>query len=488
MHKVKNFVCIVEDEILLNEDQKRLVLFHERTLKNSCRLILFGNIKKFSQLSFDDVIKKSLSKKAIQLKIELHLSSLYQVEILKSAPNIKVVVKTLFENAPIGVMISKENKSKKGGEELEYVNKKYLELAGRSEKEIAIANWETFTHPDDLKIELKRQKEMLDGKVASYTFDKRYIHPDGKIVWVQLIAAILEFKPYRYLVLIQDITEQKTVEGQLAESERSKKTFMSHLPGMAYRCKYDQHWTMEFVSEGSIELFGYEPSALVNNKEITFGQLIISPCQDIIRKEIDQAILKREPFKVEYEVVTKGGKRKWVYEKGQGIYEEDGSVEHIEGIILDISDRKEMEKKYNYYYQRDRVTNLYNFTYFDLLLKEQLPTDSKKIIIGINLTPVHQLVARYRYSYTQLILFELVKKLEELCNENIQLFSLYENWLSLYVNKYKDKEEIVDLLTKVKEILSDVLGSEFVGWGIGIVDIKGNTDLTTEQIFKNLMG
>ncbi|MGI6467032.1 MAG: hypothetical protein ACOXZZ_05525 [Sphaerochaetaceae bacterium] len=35
--------------------------------------------------------------------------------------------------------------------------------------------------------------------------------------------------------------------------------------------------------------------------------------------------------------------------------------EHVEGIILDISERKEMEKKYNYYYQRDRVTDLIQF-------------------------------------------------------------------------------------------------------------------------------
>ncbi|MGI6467031.1 MAG: PAS domain-containing protein [Sphaerochaetaceae bacterium] len=65
---------------------------------------------------------------------------------------------------------------------------------------------------------------------------------------------------------------------------------------------------------------------LVNNKEIIFGQLIVPPYQDIIRKEIDESISKREPFKIEYEVVTKEGKRKWVYEKGQGIYEEDGTV------------------------------------------------------------------------------------------------------------------------------------------------------------------
>ena len=35
--------------------------------------------------------------------------------------------------------------------------------------------------------------------------------------------------------------------------------------------------------------------------------------------------------------------KKWVLEYGQGVYKEDGQVEALEGIILDITDRKEME-------------------------------------------------------------------------------------------------------------------------------------------------
>jgi PAS domain S-box-containing protein len=133
------------------------------------------------------------------------------------------------------------------------------------------------------------------------------------------------------------------IEEALIESERSKSVFLSHLPGMAYRCNYDCEWTMQFVSAGCRELTGYPPESLLNNSEISFNSMIAPEYREPIRKEWDRIIAGRLPFNYEYEIITASGDRKWVLEKGQGVYNEQGEVVALEGIIIDISDRKAIE-------------------------------------------------------------------------------------------------------------------------------------------------
>ena len=59
--------------------------------------------------------------------------------------------------------------------------------------------------------------------------DKRYIKPDGSIVWVHMVVAPLnvsKYQLYSYICLVQDITERKEFEEALHESERSKSVFL----------------------------------------------------------------------------------------------------------------------------------------------------------------------------------------------------------------------------------------------------------------------
>ncbi len=55
----------------------------------------------------------------------------------------------------------------------------------------------------------------------------------------------------------RDITDRINSEKAIYESQRRLVTLMGNLQGMAYRCKVDRDWTMEFVSNGSFQLTGY---------------------------------------------------------------------------------------------------------------------------------------------------------------------------------------------------------------------------------------
>ena len=168
--------------------------------------------------------------------------------------------------------------------------------------------------------------------------------------------------------LLRENLKYKQAEQSRQESERSKSVFFSHIPGMAYRCKDDQKWTMEFVSEGCFDLTGYRVEDFFSDdldNRVTFKDIISPEYSETLRNEWNRVLPQRKWFRAEYEIVTKTGERKWVLELGQGIYDDDGNVEALEGVILDYTDRKKKERQIEYLREHDFLTGLYNRNYME---------------------------------------------------------------------------------------------------------------------------
>ena len=143
--------------------------------------------------------------------------------------------------------------------------------------------------------------------------------------------------------VVYDLTQRKQYENDLRESERTFSTLMNNLPGMAYRCINDESWTMQFISNGCIELTGYQPKDLVNNKKRSFATIIHPQDRNIGIEQIKYAIRTKTPFEIEYRIITKKGEIKWVWEKGEGVFSEDGTLLFLEGFITDVNDKKQYE-------------------------------------------------------------------------------------------------------------------------------------------------
>lgn len=191
-----------------------------------------------------------------------------------------------------------------------------------------------------------RTKTTVTREIAEMTL--RYVAKDGRIVWLQTTYSHVKDATGRIIELegiSRDITLQKESELALQESERKLNSLLSNMPGMAYRCMYDDNWTMLFVSDGSVELTGYEPREFLHNKIIPYSQ-IVHP-EDILagRPEIERAIKTKTSFEIEYRIVNKSGEVKWVWEKGEGVYNSAGKLLFIEGFISDISERKKIEQE-----------------------------------------------------------------------------------------------------------------------------------------------
>lgn len=155
----------------------------------------------------------------------------------------------------------------------------------------------------------------------------------------------------------------------IIESERSKSVFLSLLPGMSYRCKNDFNWTMEFVSEGSYDLTGYMPEDFVENQMISYNEVISDEYLHLVRAEWERVLSQGKDYRDEYEIITKSKQRKWVMELGKGVYDVVGNIKAIEGIVIDITDRKMKEFQIADLKDHDFLTGLYNSSFMEEEIK-----------------------------------------------------------------------------------------------------------------------
>ncbi|WP_228152831.1 sensor domain-containing diguanylate cyclase [Marinobacter guineae] len=157
----------------------------------------------------------------------------------------------------------------------------------------------------------------------------------------------------------------------LRNRERQLQVLMDNLPGMAYRCRYDPQWTMLFVSQGCASLTGYEPEELIENRVTSYASLMDDEDSERIFCEVKAALANDESFSLEYGLTCKDGSRIWVWERGRGVEEDDGTIV-LEGIVLDITDRKELETELEELATRDPLTGLFNRREMSKVLEEEL--------------------------------------------------------------------------------------------------------------------
>lgn len=156
----------------------------------------------------------------------------------------------------------------------------------------------------------------------------------------------------------------------LRQRERQLAVLMGNLPGMAYRCRFDEHWTVLFASEGCQDLTGYAPDELVDNRVASYASLIDAESTEAVSRAVEASVVKDEPFSIEYALRRKDGQTIWVWERGRCI-DDDGELV-LEGIVLDISDRKALEEELSELATHDPLTGLNNRREMTHLLEEEV--------------------------------------------------------------------------------------------------------------------
>lgn len=238
-----------------------------------------------------------------------------------------------------------------------YFDDRFYQLAGYNQGDFKndFSEWQKRIHPDDIGRCLKSlQKHLKDGR-SIFDCEFRFLKKDGDWIWIRNRGKLMEWdsegRPLRMLGTHSDITKRKKVEAELQDRDSKMANLMSKIPGMAYRCQCDLSWTMEYLSEGCLGLTGYKPSDFINNNKIAFSEVILPEYREELWQEWNYILSTSNTFNDEYQIMTKEGVVKWVWEQGSGIKGPDGTIIGLEGIILDITERKRAELIHQFQYK-----------------------------------------------------------------------------------------------------------------------------------------
>ncbi len=137
--------------------------------------------------------------------------------------------------------------------------------------------------------------------------------------------------------LLVNALNRRRIEADLRESQRMLADLMGNLPGMAYRCRTDDLWTMEFISQGCIALTGYQPADLLDNRRIAYSSLIHPDDRERVQREVRRAMAEQRAFQLTYRLIDAAGREKWVWEQGHEVVRGMQQRRSLEGFITDIS-------------------------------------------------------------------------------------------------------------------------------------------------------
>lgn len=118
-------------------------------------------------------------------------------------------LRALFDDAPYGVFITRINGR------IATCNQHICQLIGYSRDEIVGHHFNEFTHPDDAQVGIEVIRTIVAGNLPHATFEKRYRHRNGNILYFQLTLGVVrnEAGSVEYFVTtFNDLTHRRQAE------------------------------------------------------------------------------------------------------------------------------------------------------------------------------------------------------------------------------------------------------------------------------------
>jgi PAS domain S-box-containing protein len=141
------------------------------------------------------------------------------------------------------------------------------------------------------------------------------------------------------------VEERDRQAHELKASEQKFRTLIANIPGVCYRCANDAAYTMEFLSDSVETLSGYPATDFIGNRARTFASLFHPEDVATVDQVVADALSHKRPYAIDYRIIHRDGSVRWVHEKGQGEFDDDGNLQHLDGAIFDVTAHRHLEEE-----------------------------------------------------------------------------------------------------------------------------------------------
>jgi PAS domain S-box-containing protein len=216
------------------------------------------------------------------------------------------------------------------------LNPAWERTLGYSIDELTSRPYIDFVHPEDRERTLAEAAHLATG-ANTVAFRNRYRHKDGSYRQLTWNCVTLLDQQLIYAVA-RDVTEHRAAEERF-------RTLVANIPGAVYRCACDCQWTMEYLSDAIESITGYPASDYIANRVRSFAAVIHPDDRAHVEQVVQQGVAAAQPYSIEYRLLHRDGSIRWVYEKGQGIFDDSGALLWLDGVIFDITMQKRAQQE-----------------------------------------------------------------------------------------------------------------------------------------------
>lgn len=237
------------------------------------------------------------------------------------------------------------------------VNSAFCRLVGYDKSDILSMTFYDLTCREDLGREAALYQQLMNGKIPSYSIEKRFLTKQAEYRWAAVHVSGLAHPsalPELMVSVVEDITHRKRMEIALKNSQYRYE--MAVIAGKVGIWDWNMQTNEVYLDASLKDMLGYGDRTILYMDE--WSALVYESDRPLVQQALDTYLAGHtDLFEVEHRMVHKDQSLRWFLARGTVTRDRDGNPIRLMGTDSDITERKLIELQIQTQIQRESLLN-----------------------------------------------------------------------------------------------------------------------------------